>query len=154
MRKARFIQLMLATAIGFLFSNPSTAESSKDYAIMARASWSAFECSSLASKSKNFKEQERLFLHGYDQGQKFIAAVKSEKVKREYLSTEAPLMMLLLLQGPTADFMLGRIFEAAQKSALEDVYKTGQNFNSDEMQESLAKNKFWKLNCQLIGKHK
>lgn len=153
MRKARFIQLMLTAAIGFLFSNPSTAENSKDYAIMARASWSAFECSSLASKNKNFKEQERLFLHGYDQGQKIIAAVKSEKVKREDLSTEAPLMMLLL-QGPTADFMLGRIFEAAQKSALEDVYKTDQNFNSDEMQESLAKNKFWKLDCQLIGKHK
>ena len=105
MRKARFIQLMLTATIGFLFSNPSTAESSKDYAVMARASWSALECSSLASKSKNFKEQERLFLHGYDQGQKFIAAVKSEKVKREDLSTEAPLMMLLL-QGPTADFML------------------------------------------------
>jgi hypothetical protein len=119
-------------------------------AVMARAAWSAFECSSLASKTKNLQEQERLFLFGYDQGQKFIAALKAGK--REHLSTEAPAVMLLLLEGPTPDFMLGRIFEVAQRSALEEVYKTGQNFNSEEIQETIAKDKFWNLNCQLIGK--
>jgi hypothetical protein len=68
---------------------------------MARAAWSAFECSSLASKSNDAKEQERLFLFGYDQGKQFIAAVQAGKVKQEHLSAEAPLIMLLLLQGPT-----------------------------------------------------
>jgi hypothetical protein len=52
------------------------AEDSREYAIMARAAWSAFECSSLASKSNDAKEQERLFLFGYDQGKQFIAAVQ------------------------------------------------------------------------------
>ena len=80
------------------------------------------------------------------------STLKAGKIEREHLSTEAPTVMLLLLEGPTPDFMLGRIFEAAQQSALEEVYKTGQNFNSEEILETIAKDKFWKLNCQLIGK--
>lgn len=154
MRIANFVQLMLVAVFGFLVTNPAMPEDSKDYVVMARAAWSAFECSSLASKSKNPKEQERLFLFGYDQGHRFIAALAAQKVTREDLSTEAPLSFLLLLEGPTADFMLGRIFEAAQKSALEGAHKSGKSFNSEEMQEAIAKNKFWKLNCQLIGNQK
>lgn len=119
---------------------------------MGKAAWSAFECSALAEKSKNTKEQERLFKYGYAQGLKFIEAIQAEKIEREDLSKGVPLMMLLLLQGPTPDFMLGRVFEGALDSALEDVFKTGEHFNSDEMQETIAKNKFWKQNCQLIGK--
>jgi len=134
------------------FSKPTYATSSSEYAAMGKATWSAFECSVLAEKSKNSKEQERLFKYGYSQGLKFIEAIQNNKVKREDLSSEAPLMMLLLLQGPTPDFMLGRVFEGALDSALKDVYKTVEQFNSDEMQETIAKNKFWKQNCQLIGK--
>ncbi|MNV88105.1 hypothetical protein D3C71_1822820 [compost metagenome] len=59
--------------------------------------------------------------------------------------------MLLLLEGPSPDFMLGRIYESAQNSALKDVYKTGDQFNSDEEQIAIAANEFRKLNCQLIG---
>jgi len=132
--------------------NQYFAESSSEYAATGKAAWSAFECSALAEKSKKPKEQERLFKYGYAQGLKFINAIQSEKVKREDLSKGVPMMMLLLLQGPTPDFMLGRVFESAVDSALDDVFKTGEQFNSDEMQETIAKNKFWKQNCQLIGK--
>ena len=61
-------------------------------------------------------------------------------------------MMLLLLQGPTPDFMLGRVYEGAMDSALKNVYKTGETFNTEGIQESIAKNEFWKRNCKLIGK--
>lgn len=139
-------------AISFFLANPAMAESSKEYAIMGKGTWSAFECSALAEKSKNPKEQERLFKYGYAQGLKFIEAIQQNKVKREDLSSESPLGMLLLLQGPTPDFMLGRVFEGALDSALKDVYTTGEQFNTEEMQETIAENKFWKQNCQLIGK--
>lgn len=151
MRRTAVLALLVA-ALARQLATPTMAEDSRTYAVMARATWSAFECSSLASKAKDPKEQERLFLFGYDQGQKFIAALRAGKIKREHLSTEAPMILLLLLEGPTPDFMLGRIFEAAQESALEDVYKSNESFNSDEVQSTLAKTKFWKLNCQLIGK--
>lgn len=150
MRTMRTILVMLGIAL--VFVKPSLAATSPEYAAMGKATWSAFECSALAEKSKNPKEQERLFKYGYVQGLKFIEAIQSEKIKREDLSKDVPLIMLLLLQGPTADFMLGRVFESALDSALEDVFKSGEKFNSNEMQETIAKNKFWKQNCQLIGK--
>lgn len=143
---------LLGLVLELASGKPVLAESSSEYAAMGKATWSAFECSALAEKSKNQKEQERLFKYGYAQGLKFISAIQSGKVKREDLSKGAPMMMLLLLQGPTPDFMLGRVFESALDSALGDVFKTGEQFNSDEMQETIAKNKFWKQNCQLIGK--
>ena len=143
--------ILLGLFVAFL-NQSVMAETSKEYAVMAKSVWSAFECSVLAEKSKNVIEQERLFTYGYKQGLVFIEALKAQKIKQEDLSSESPLMMLLLLQGPTPDFMLGRVFEGALESGLKNVYKTGEEFNSDEMQETIAKNEFWNRNCQLIGK--
>lgn len=144
-------QVIFAVLLAVAISIPVGAQSSKEYAQMAKATWSAFECSSLASKAGNPKEQERLFLYGYEQGKKFISAVQAKKVDQKDLSSEAPLIMLLLLQGPNPDFMLGRVFESAQDSALKEIFKTGDHFNSNEEQKAIAKNNFWNLNCQLIG---
>jgi len=152
MHTTRTKVFLLGILLVLVTGKPIFAESSSEYAAMGKAAWSAFECSALAEKSKNTQEQERLFKYGYVVGLKFINAVQSEKVKREDLSNGVPIGMLLLLQGPTPDFILGRVFEGALDSALNDVYKTGGSFNSDETQESIAKNKFWNQNCQLIGK--
>ena len=151
MRRFKYFRSLITLLIGLASTNVAMAQSSKEYALLGRIAWSAFECSSLASKSKNPKEQERLFRHGYEQGLKFIAAVRSGKVQRKDISEEVPLAVVLRLEGPTADFILGRVFEASQQSALEKVYKTGETFNSDELQETIARNEFWKRNCQLIG---
>ncbi len=130
----------------------AVADDSQEHALRAMKAWSAFECSALASMNKDTAEQERLFLFGLDQGRKFIAAYQARKIKQEHLSNAAPWGFLVLLQGPTPDFMLGRIFESAQENALEDIFKTGDEFNPDEVQRILARSKFSKLNCQLIGK--
>lgn len=129
----------------------ANAQSSKKYAQKAMASWSAFECSSLASKVGKQKEQERLFLYGYEQGMTFISALQTKKIEQKDLSSESPWAMLLLLEGPNPDFMLGRIYASAQDSALKDVFKTGDHFNSDEEQRVIALNEFRKMNCQFIG---
>jgi len=109
---------------GLLYAGAGAAQSSKDYAVMARAAWSAYECSSLAGAFEDFQEQQRLFSFGYDQGKRFLAALEAKKVKGDDLNSEAPLVLLLLLAGPSADFMLGRIYSAAARSALDDVYET------------------------------
>lgn len=145
------ISMLLAVLCGLLLSAIATAQSSKDYARMARATWSAFECASLASESRGKKEQERLFTFGYEQGLKFIAAMKGKQLLDDDLRSEAPLVLLLLLQGPTADFMLGRIYAAAEESALEDFLKSGQDLRSPEDRKLVAANKFRKQNCSLIG---
>ncbi len=150
-----FMHLRLTAAIflTLLLAHPSHAESSKNYAAMALASWSAFECSALAGQIKNAGEQERLFRYGYDKGKKFIEAVKANEASREDILKDAPVGVLWRLQGPTADFILGRIYSAAEDEALDDVLKKDpQNMNSDEVQKILVENKFRKQNCSLIGK--
>jgi len=145
-------KIVLVSLLGFLFTNPAMGENPKDYVLMSQAAWRAFECSSVASKIDNPKEQERLFLFGYDQGQKFIAALKSKKVKEEYFSAEAPLGIVLNLQGPTPDFMLGRIYQTAQNSALDDIYKGKYYEITKKLRKLKAENKFREMSCELIGK--
>jgi hypothetical protein len=57
---------LLATGLSSVpFAVPSAAQASKDYAIIARATWSAFECSSVASHIQDTTQAKRLFaLHG------------------------------------------------------------------------------------------
>ena len=129
----------------------AVAQSSKDYASMGLATWSAFECSSLASKSKQSKEQERLFLFGFKQGQTFVDAVRAGKVDKKDMNSEVPIGVLFLLQGPSTDFILGRIYEAAQDEALKDVFGPAGQMNSNELQLVIAQNKFRKSNCSLLG---
>lgn len=110
------VRMHILTAI-LVFSSlgmPAIAQDSNEYARLARASWSAFECSSLASKIAKADEQKRLFLFGYEQGKKFISAIQSGKIEQADLAKEAPTIMLLLLQEPSPDFMLGRMFEAVK----------------------------------------
>jgi len=145
------IRITLTALLATLISPVSMAQDSVTYAQMAKATWSAFECSSLASKLKKPADQERLFKFGYNQGKAFITALQSGKIKREDLSSNAPVGVLWMLEGPTPDFMLGRIYESAQDNALKDVYRVGDHFNSDEEQELAASNKYASSNCQLIG---
>ena len=119
---------------------------------MGKKTWSAFECSVLAERSMKIKEQERLFIFGYEKGLKFINALKYNKIKQKDLKSEVPLYILWSLGGPTADFMLGRVFEVVTDSILKDVIKTGTKINSNEEQKIISQNKFFKQNCQLIGR--
>lgn len=134
--------------------NTAFSQNSKEYAVMGREVWSAFGCSSWASKVDDSKEAERLFMFGYEQGQKFLGALKAEKIKQEDISQEVPIGVTLLLQGPNEEFILGRIFENAQEEALNEVFYTNydrNNLNPEALQKSIAENKFRDGNCQLIG---
>jgi hypothetical protein len=146
------LKFIAAAVVACLFSGQAAAGRPSHYGIMAQSAWSAFQCSVLAEKSRNMAEQKRLFEFGYDQGLRFITALDSGTAEREALSGAAPFSMLLLLQGPTPDFTLGRIFEAALRSALEDVFSSAESYASPAIQESIAAREFLKRNCNLIGR--
>ena len=152
MPKSAILRFLPAAVVALGFAGQVCAERAGRYGIMAQSAWSAFQCSVLAEKSRNMAEQERLFAFGYDQGLKFIAALESGTAKKDDLSRAAPFSMLLLLQGPTPDFALGRIFEAALRSALEDVFASADSYDSASIQESIAAAEFLKRNCNLIGR--
>ena len=144
--------LPILVSILLLLSINARAKTSKEYALMSAEVWSAFSCSVLASKSKNKDEQERLFKYGYKHGLIFINAINSGKVNQEDISSNTPIGVAFLLQGPTADFMLGRIYEYASDEALKEVYKSNGKYNSEDIQTSIATNEFLKRNCKLIGR--
>jgi hypothetical protein len=142
------------TALWLSISAAASAQSSKDFAVMASATWAAFECSTLASHLKDARESERLFTYGYQQGGAFISALKAKKIAEKDLDSEVPWIVLTLLQGPTPDFVLGRIYENAQEYTLKDILKSGDQLNPEDLQKTLTQSKFTAKNCRIVGPRK
>jgi len=151
MRSLKGFGSILSIVTVLTFSPLAAAERSNPYVLMAQSSWSAFQCSVLAEKANNMAEQKRLFDYGYAQGLKFISALEAGAAKKEDVPGVAPFSMLLLVRGPTPEFALGRIFEAALRAALEDVFASSDAYASEGIQQSAATREFWKRNCSLIG---
>ena len=144
-------RLLLLIGVFVLSDGHAQAQTSREYAVMGRSAMSAFICSTLSAHVRNAKEQERLFLYGYKQGLAFLSALQSQKIDRKDINEEVPVGVVFLLQGPTPDFILGRIFEASQEAALKNVLMTAGQMNSDDVQKLLAQSEYGKQNCRLIG---
>jgi len=140
----KFTLSILLTLI--LSSQPTFAESSIDYGLMAKKSWSAFGCSSLANYAKLDAEQERLFNIGYNSGMAYLQARKDGKIPKEDLNKKVPYFFLILIQGPNNDFILGRAFQYIGRAIL-------GNFAGElnlSLRQVLASTKFNEQNCDLI----
>jgi hypothetical protein len=115
--------------------------------------WSAFECSMFATMSATHKDEiERLFKVGYEAGRQLLEAAKNHEIPPNVIYSEVPAGVSERWQGPTIEFGIGRVFEAAQSDAYEKVvsgidegYKTDKRF-----QQLAADKKFQQGNCHLI----
>ena len=132
---ALFIPL-IPSLIGF----PAFASESADYARMGRETWAAFECTVLAGEAEMVHEQMSIFNYGYERGGEFFAADQSGKISGEDHSREVPLVVTLLSQGPNVDFMLGRIYEQARRTVLEDVLVRGDKDSKVAARERYERN--------------
>lgn len=125
-------------------------KTSKQYAIMAREAWSAFQCSIWASQKDDHKETERLFYFGYEKGKEFIGALEAKKINEEDAKREVPIGFSMSLSGPTPDFALGTIYSAAT----DDAYKATEADISDPNWEAIKKtnamHKYQDSNCMLL----
>lgn len=144
------IRHTLVVAVLFAASPAVIAAESADLAKMGRAAWAAFECSSLASVLERPKDQERLFRFGYEQGKEFLHAMQGGRITAKDLNSIAPSGLLMVAQGPTADFILGRVFESAQDNALKDVITTETVLHKD-LKQAIASRKYSSGNCEIIG---
>jgi hypothetical protein len=146
-----FQAFVLAVAIGLVAAIPASAQSSKDYAVMGAETWAAFSCVALAAEAKNTAEQERLFMLGYDKGKRFIEALNAGRIRREDVDSNVPVGLVLNLQGPTPDFMLGRIYEAAARNALDSLYRQKSDAAVFEaFRKSVAESVMYRQNCRLL----
>jgi hypothetical protein len=114
---------------------------------MGSAAFSAFGCSVLAQISGKQDEQERLVKYGYKWGSKFVDAHQAGVVNKEDIDSGLP-MGMLVLWGPSTDFILGRAYQVAADAVGEKVY--GNSPYSDS--RLVADLEFTDRNCKLIGK--
>src|SRR3989338_1727967 len=113
-----FTNSKISSETGNQYANTSYNQTSKEYAVMSQELWSAMACSTWASKFDDQNETERLFMFGYEQGKKFLGAVRAEKITEEDWQSEVPVGISLSLAGPSDDFILGVISAHIQESSL------------------------------------
>ena len=120
--------------------------------------WSVFSCATYAELSGDAVEQKRLFEIGYRSAKAFVAAVENQTLP-ETERLNAPLGILMLLEGPSADFIVGRIFESAMRNAYDDVVTRDNSgaplrdplqWASGETKTMKAREKYQSANCALI----
>jgi hypothetical protein len=137
--------LFAILALTFL-STETWGQTSKEYALMGRKLYAAFVCAALTDVTGEANEKNRLFNIGYEQGKIFINAVQSGKIQADDFNNQVPIAVTFLLKGPSVDFILGRIFEAAIDDATKDVF----DIHDKEAQKIFAQSKYTKMNCGLM----
>lgn len=139
----------ISTESEFNFDDSLT---SVEYARLGDKTWTSFECTALSAfLEKDESDIEKLFTEGYESGLAFIEALRKELVTDEDIQSEVPIGLTWQLNGPTSDFMLGKIYNTAEDNVLEDVYKDGNDFiESKEIQINIAETKYNRANCNLL----
>ncbi len=125
---------------------------------LARTMWSAFECAAYAELSGNKKEQAKLFEVGLHAGREFIDALKNRQISPEAVSKEAPIGVTMLLAGPSADFVIGRVFEKAMQEAFDNIVKrkngilldSSKWIDDEALRKSKAERYYLSRNCTLL----
>jgi hypothetical protein len=139
--------LLFSVSLIIAIATESSAQTSHEYALMGQKLWATFECSQWASYADDKDEEVRLFKLGYGQGREFVEAAWSNKLNRQDLSDIdiAPSEVQNGLDGPSVDFVLGRIYEKA-------YHKVSNLVPSDSVSEGKAfsQQRLREKNCRLL----
>jgi hypothetical protein len=126
----------------------------------ARA-WASFECAAIASFADDVKATQRHFEAGHQRGLEFLKLAKAAPDdQRKKITDKVPVIMLWRLEGPSPDFMLGRVWEATTEyvdDELEgrDTWSHQRKEGSDapvdkEVKKMRAENRYRERNCNLL----
>jgi len=99
----------------------------ENYGALAKTSYIAFECSTLAMYLKDKAEGKRLFDYGYKTGKDYLAAWEGGKLNKDN-NKEAPIAWTLV-GGPSTDFILGQVSEIATVNISKNPRKAQELFN-------------------------
>jgi hypothetical protein len=144
-----------------LLLSVGSAKSDDAMGHLGQVAWSAFQCATFAAMAKREVASQRLFDVGLKAGRDFIEAVENGKVSDEELNSIVPTGVTMLLSegGPSTDFLLGRIYSAAQESAYDKIVKQDaaglpldtEHWVMDKKQQApRAETSYSKSNCELI----
>ena len=147
----------LAASLLFLAAGPVSAGEADARA--AQVMWNGWVCSIYAELKGDATEQERLFTLGYEKGQQFVEAAAAGNITPEEGRTMIPMVVGMLMAGPTHEFILGRIFEAAAGQGFEDVVaedasgmpvEPADHVHDEGLRVLIATERYARSNCELI----
>jgi hypothetical protein len=150
---------LINTTALFIAMSMSAGHAAEDDARASQIMYNAWMCSTYASMKGDADEQGRLFTLGYSKGKQFTAAAFAGTITAEEGQTMIPVIVGLLMAGPTEEFVLGRIYETAANQAFDDIVTKNvygiplapADYVTDEkLQATIAKTKFLKANCELL----
>lgn len=141
----------LVAAVAFI--GAAHAEIATEDARLARLSWSAYRCAALAEWASKPDAQSRLLNLATDAGRRFIEGVKEGSISRESVMNHAPFGFVDLMDGPSTDFILGRVYGATLDGAEGAILAAcDQCWIGSEHHNATAGNLYHKENCELLGR--
>ena len=149
----------IVASAAIVAASAQLAHAVEDDARAAQVMWNAWLCAVYAELKGDADEQGRLFTLGYSKGKQFVDATVAGTITPEEGRTIVPMVVGMLMAGPSPEFVLGRIFESAVGQAFDDV--TAEDANGmplapadyvvdDELRALIATNKYMRSNCELI----
>src|SRR6476646_3281007 len=104
------------------------AQTSAEYAVMAKQAWANLDCAALANFADDTNEYRRLFTLGIRKGRTFWEASDKGKIEQQDYNREVPSGVSMAFPDYDdvvgADFVFGRLFERAMQDAHNLTYDT------------------------------
>ena len=145
--KRVFLTALLCLAVSTL----AQAETSAEYAKLGQKIWPAFKCALAADKMRDEEAQARFFVLGYESGKTFLDAAFAGEVDEKDIRSTIPVAITLRMQGPSADFILGTIWEGVVSDYLGEFYDACERcLTDDELAALTATTEFREMNCALL----
>jgi hypothetical protein len=138
--------LLVAAALAACITISNAAD---EKALLGHIMWSAFECSAFAELAEDKNEQERLYLVGLNAGRTFLEAMKAGQISQQALNEAVPISVLQRLEGPSNEFVIGKIHAAATGFARDEIVRAKKRMWGSN-QKSEARSTYGYKNCFLI----
>jgi hypothetical protein len=135
----------------------STQAASEGAGVKARLAFTHWQCFTYIdfmseAKGEDFQDnRQKHFDKGYSYAQEMYSILKKSKNEPEDWSSNAPMFFNWSMWGPTAEFAIGRLYEAS-KTAVGDrlTKKLGGEYIDKELYQMDAYNSYQDENCKLI----
>ena len=86
-----------------------------------RRAWDASQCAGFAAAMHDKEAFDGVFARGFSTAHLFLDALQKERIKRAHFDKEIPSPMRASLEGSSADFIVGRVYQTALESAVHAV---------------------------------
>ena len=100
-------------------------------ALSGRRAWDAFQCAGFAAAMHDKEAFDGVFARGFSTAHLFLNALQKERIKLVHFESEIPSPMRASLEGPSPDFVVGRLYQTALESAVYAVEIGAAALNRD-----------------------